>query len=556
MTRRIAIGLTFLALAGTATAQESVKLKGRVVDKDGKPVAGVEVAPFWGVAEDGSGKQTGFGATKTDAEGRFAATVDFYGRAAALMAFDAARTSGGLAVVSPKDANAPVEIRLGPVVRVHGTFESKLLDKPPIWTNVYVNLKPGNIRLIQASSRKAEFSLRLPAGEYDMHGYGSDVTDIHQSLTLAPDRPDLDLGAIELPASVIAQNRGKVPPAWSVADARGAKKDVTLADYRGKWVLVDFWGYWCGPCVRQLGELIDFYDDHAGDRDKFEVIAFHDGSVKDFSEMDAKNAETKRTLWHGRDLPFPVLLDAQNGERGATVKTYGLTSFPTTILIDPQGKLVGQALIQTLEEKLPPIPLARRVSRALDRDIALGLDSGPLKKNVEFLGRFARIPIKFDDSAGVGDDAKVPLTMTGSVSLRSWLELLLDPLGLEAVPGEDGLVIARAKDASAGRELSKNQKECAVRIGEKLGQKVSFDFKDATLSQVAQHFEAKTQENFVLDPAGRKSGAIDPEATVTGSAKDVPLREALETLLRPLGLKVVVKDEVVVLAKPAARATP
>jgi thiol-disulfide isomerase/thioredoxin len=376
-------------------------------------------------------------------------------------------------------------------------------------------------------------------------------------LTLAPDRPDLDLGAIELPASVIAQNRGKVPPAWSVADARGAKKDVTLADYRGKWVLVDFWGYWCGPCVRQLGELIDFYDDHAADRDKFEVIAFHDGTVKDFAEMDAKNAETRKSLWHGRDLPFPVLLDAQNGERGATVKTYGLTSFPTTILIDPEGKLVGQAAIQTLEEKLTPIPLAKRVARALDRDVALGLDAGPLKRNVEFLGRFARIPIKFDESAGVGDDLKVPLTMSGSVSLRSWLELLLDPLGLEATPGADGLVIARAKDPSAARrELSKNQKECAVRIGEKLGQKVSFDFKAATLAQVAQHFENRTQENFVLDPSGRKSGAIDPEATVTGSAKDVPLREALETLLKPLGLEVVVKDEVVVLAKPTARATP
>lgn len=548
MASRIAVGLACVVLTGAAMAQDrGVKLAGRVVDKDGKPVAGAEVAPIW-VVPEGGGKQVGFEAATTDAEGRFAVKVDFYGRDVALMAFDAARTSGGLAVIPPGDSRNPVEIRLGPTVRVHGTFTSEGLGKPPMWTNVYVNKRPGNIRLIQNPSRKAAFSVILPAGEYQMDAYGADVTGILKDFSLKPDRADLDLGAVELPATVIAMHKGKEPPPWSVADARGAKKDVTLADYRGKWVLVDFWGHWCGPCVRQLGELIDFYDDHAADRDKFEVIAFHDGTVKDFSEMDAKTEETRRSLWHGRSLPFPVLLDAQNGQRGATVKTYGLYSFPTTILIDPEGKLVGEVSIEALEKKLPPIPLPRRVARAFDRDVALGFDGGPLSTNVEFLAQFARVPIKFDK--GVDSGASVPLTMSGSVSLRSWLELLLDPIGLEATPGPEGITIARARADAPRREPSKYQAECAARIEEKLGRKVRFAFKDATLAQVAQHFEGQTQENFVLDPAGRKSGAIDPESTVTGSAEDVPLRQALETLLRPLGLKVVVKDEVVVLAKP------
>jgi hypothetical protein len=43
---------------------------------------------------------------------------------------------------------------------------------------------------------------------------------------------------------------------------------------------------------------------------------------------------------------------------------------------------------------------------------------------------------------------------------------------------------------------------------------------------------------------------IDPDAAVSGSAKDVPLRQALEQLLKPLGLVAVVKDEVVVIARP------
>lgn len=82
---------------------------------------------------------------------------------------------------------------------------------------------------------------------------------------------------------------------------------------------------------------------------------------------------------------------------------------------------------------------------------------------------------------------------------------------------------------------------------------VSFDFEEVTLSAVAAYFEAKTGEHLVLDPAGRRAREINPEATVTGSAENIPLRKALEQLLKPLGLVPVVKDEVVVFAK---RPTP
>ena len=554
--------LLLMLVATMATAQDSaVKVKGRVVDATGKPVAGAEVASFWSAGEEDVQKgakrnQAPFGGAKTDGDGRFNVKVNFYGRDSALLAMDADRAVGGLAVVPVAATGREVEIRVAPLVRVHGKLASKDLGAPVPWTNVYINVVPGKIRLLQDSSRKAEFSMLLPPGEYDMNAYGADVNGIHKPLTVGAGRPDIDLGTLELPATMLARHKGKELPQWSLADARGVKKDVRLADYRGKWVLVDFWGHWCGPCVRQLGELIDLYEDHAGERDKFEVLAFHDGSVKDFSEMDAKTEQTKRTLWHGRSLPFPILLDAQNGQRGTTVAAYEIHAFPTTILIDPQGKLVGEVSPEFLEKKLTPIPLARRIPRALDRDVALGMDGGKLVANIEFLSQVARIPIKLDESAiksaGISADRPIALTLSGSLSLRSWLDLLLGPLGLEAVPGDEGLVVVPSKRASAGRELSAAQKRCEDRINDTLGQKVSFDFKNATLAQVAAHFEGKTNENFVLDPAGRMAGLIDPDATVTGSAKDIPLREALEQLLKPLGLIAVVKDEVVVLAKRPA----
>jgi cytochrome c-type biogenesis protein len=97
-----------------------------------------------------------------------------------------------------------------------------------------------------------------------------------------------------------------------------------------------------------LPGLIDFYEQY-GDDERFEILAFHDGSVKDFAELDEKTAGAKEKYWSGRDLPFPVLLDAS----GDTIEQYGIHAFPTMILVDPDGKLVSKTHgVDDLKSKL------------------------------------------------------------------------------------------------------------------------------------------------------------------------------------------------------------
>lgn len=44
--------------------------------------------------------------------------------------------------------------------------------------------------------------------------------------------------------AAFAQSAGKSAPAWHISEARGVEKSAKLEDYRGKWVIVDFWGFW------------------------------------------------------------------------------------------------------------------------------------------------------------------------------------------------------------------------------------------------------------------------------------------------------------------------
>ena len=364
----------------------------------------------------------------------------------------------------------------------------------------------------------------------------------------------MDLGEIDLAASAIAKLKGKPAPTLNPTDARGVSKSVQIADYKGKWVALEFWGHWCGPCVgRAIPEMMAIYDDHPDERDDYVVLTVHAPDGKSFAEVDEKLVPIVRDIWGGRMMPFPILLDAD----GKIQKTFGVSHWPTTLLFDPEGKLVGEVQPEDVAKKLKPIPLAVALPRQLDRNVTIYFNDWTLKQAIANLKMWTRAEYEIDPEAAKslsqGEETKVPLTISGQVSLRSALELLLDPLGLTARVGPKGYIITRkaSGDGSTARP-SDFQLKCAARIEKKLKEsRFTYDFNKEPLAKVAMFFEQQSTENVVLDPKGRMQGKIDPKTPVTGLGKDVPMGEALEKLVAPLGLRVVVRDEVIVLEAAA-----
>jgi len=234
------IGIAMLFAAATTLAAE-VEIKGKVVDAEGKPVAGVEVATFW---DSGPQGMAGVRGATTDAAGAFSLTAENYGRTLALLALGKDRKLGATSFVRADATGEEQELRLEPTVTLSGRFTCSDLQAAPPWTMVYVMLDPGGIRVAQCSSMAADFSFVLPSGDYKFHMYGTDVQGRGDERFVEGTEGAIDFGAIDLRATTIAKLYGKPPPPWKVTDARGVGKDATPAKFKGKWLLLEFWGFW------------------------------------------------------------------------------------------------------------------------------------------------------------------------------------------------------------------------------------------------------------------------------------------------------------------------
>jgi uncharacterized protein (TIGR03067 family) len=319
---------------------------------DGKAAAGATATSFLHHSEDDKTdvKQEWryHEPKKTDANGKvvFKTETLFGGR---FIVRDEANQTIAFVPLSPaKVAGGSVNVTLVPEVRITGSLVCDELAKakqPIGWTNVM--LLANGAPVCEWMGKNGKFAFVAPAGKYSLHVYGSEIDAKYPDIVVPGERSEFVVEPIALSATAFALLKGKpVPELEGIIGWSGEK--VKFADLKGKYVLVEFWGYWCGPCVHSMPVLIELHEKYA---DKgLAIVGVHvdlDGEVDTAAKLDAKIAHPKKELWKGKDLPFPSALasgerSGPEGKRGGPVAQYGIQHYPTTLLIDREGKLVGE----------------------------------------------------------------------------------------------------------------------------------------------------------------------------------------------------------------------
>ena len=304
-----------------------------------------------------------------------------------------------------------------------------------------------------------------------------------------------------------------------------------------------------------MPELIALYETHADHRDKFEIVAIHDKSLHSFTELDKHLPKLRDSYWQGKDLPFPVLLDAT----GKTEEIYGVSHYPTGLLIDPAGKLVGEVSPGDLEAKLPPLGVGKLWARHRDTQKNISWSFEPstytLTKLADILQRLTSCPVELDAAAvkasGLTADGPLPgVVIGGPITLRSLDELLLAPHGLGVTSSQDQkkLLISRRPPAPAAESFLQKlrNKELTERLDRDAnGERKPLDISNQTLLDAIKRIGNEYDFAIALDAKAMRAGTLDPQAKVTGLIAPGSLRVSLTRMLDPLGLRVEVRDEVV-----------
>lgn len=189
------------------------------------------------------------------------------------------------------------------------------VENNPIKINQYVTLGNKAFKLIRMVGNKNAIVLQ---GD-DYSGFDKNVTT-KPGITNAA-RPELESSQVGFTAPLIQ--------GMTVTESDNKSTLISLEKYKGKYVFIDFWSTTCAPCIADFPELIKVYNKF--DRSRLEIIG-----VVDERSTGATLALSKK---HG--LPWPNI---KTKTAGTIIKGYDVISYPTTFLLDPDGKVIAQNL--------------------------------------------------------------------------------------------------------------------------------------------------------------------------------------------------------------------
>ncbi len=137
------------------------------------------------------------------------------------------------------------------------------------------------------------------------------------------------------PKPVAAEKTTKkiIAPEFTLADVNG--EWVSLSDFKGKVVLLNFWGTWCAPCRREIPDFIKLYEKHKDKGLEIIGITLSSGSPEDIARFMED--------WK---MNYTILTDIKGNETQIVTQNYGqatgrpINGIPTTFIINREGEIV------------------------------------------------------------------------------------------------------------------------------------------------------------------------------------------------------------------------
>jgi thiol-disulfide isomerase/thioredoxin len=261
--------------------------------------------------------------------------------------------------LDPTKSSQLVVITMRPGRRIIGRIECrdlKRLDREIGRATVYVTY--GGNWAFSYTSQDQTFDFFVAPGEYELKVQASKLHPFEKTFSVTEGQDDLDLGTSDVPASRLALLEGLPAPKLEGIQCWKNGPVVNLADLKGRCVILDFWGYWCGPCIQEMPELFKLHDKYH--EQGLEIVGIHVDLGEDEKEpvdtvekLDGRLSKARKDIWSGRDLPYPVgLVSGKRASFGTASGTktalsdisaqYGVVAYPTMILIDRQGRVVGR----------------------------------------------------------------------------------------------------------------------------------------------------------------------------------------------------------------------
>jgi thiol-disulfide isomerase/thioredoxin len=349
------------AAADEPTAQHRPERPGvavRLVDPSGRPVDGAEVG-LDAAFGDANFRETPWeyvhGPARSGRDGL--ARLDVEVRVLNGLAVTARHRERRLIAIEnldPAQMEHVPTLTLRPECRVVGRMRCEELEERGVpLRGISANVSLGSRLAAEYWSMEPVFEFFLPPGEYELklRSERSGMRSVVRSLVVPKNMERLDLSTIELPLAGYSRMKGSEAAELRGVAAWKGGSPGRFADLRGKVILLDFWGWWCGSCVQEMPELFRLHDTY---HDKgLVIIGVHvnydeEQAVATPVELDRKLKSARDTIWKGRDLPFPIALTTPGGQESgedaycAAAADYGIENYPTKILIDKRGRVVGR----------------------------------------------------------------------------------------------------------------------------------------------------------------------------------------------------------------------